>query len=254
MAPWIIHLRIAEDLSRLLHRLDKSYFSIGSIAPDSGFRSSIDDEFDPPSFVSHFYAPEGAKYPIADLHFFNDHLSTYAQRDYRFRWPTIRLAQPYSDKFSFLLGYYFHLVTDILWFEEVDKPTRERFQKEFEADPAFIWDVKRDWYGLDLDYVRKHPQFLFWTIFVKARYESDFLPFLKPHAIQTRIDEIVELYQRMDDEIEDWYGRRPDKYLSKEEYDLFVVGTCPLLMKCYELLFVKRISVEGRLSILEIVL
>ncbi|NIS83165.1 MAG: hypothetical protein GTO14_23855 [Anaerolineales bacterium] len=145
-------------------------------------------------------------------------------------------------------------MTDLLGFEGIEKPTRDKYEKEFEADPSFIWEVKRDWYGLDLDFVRKHPQSLFWVTFVDAQYEHDFLRFMKLHAIQRRIDEIVEFYQRTDEEIECWYGRRTDKYLSKLEYDLFVRSGSPLLLSCYEILFEKHSPIEDKLSVLELAL
>jgi hypothetical protein len=255
MAPWIIHLRIAEENIRSLKFLNTNYFAIGNIAPDSGFRSSIDDEFDPPPFISHYHTQGKARYTIADLGFFRQYLAIYPERDDMLKWKSLSFTPSLSlQKFSFLLGYYFHLVTDNLWFEAIDKPTREKYKKEFDSDPSFIWEVKRDWYGLDLEYVRNYPQSLYWSSFLDAEYKHDFIPFMKPYAIQKRIDEIVELYQRTDDEIEHWYGQRPGKYLTKEEYDMFVLNSSPLVLKCYKLLFEKQISIEESLSILEFIL
>ena len=240
MAPWIIHLRLAEYLLQSIPDLDSAYFAIGNVAPDSGIPDEHYETFDPPTQISHFHAPVGSKYPIADLDFFKNYLDP------------VSVSESSVVQYSFLLGYFFHLVTDILWFEEIDKPTRARFHEEFEADPKFIWEVKRDWYGLDLDFVRKNPESLYWTVFLKAQYDHDYLPFMPPHAIQRRIDEIKELYQRTDEEIEGWYGRRPDKYLSKKEYDQFVSDNAPRLQRAYQVLIMKGASVDERLSVLEL--
>ncbi len=241
MAPWIEHLRLAEYLLQEIHALDAHYFAIGNVAPDSGIRDDITKEFNPPSRVSHFFAPKGARYHVADLDFYRTNLSEASPDEMS------------DDRFSFLLGYYFHLVTDNLWYQQIDLPTREKFHAQFEADPEFIWEVKRDWYGLDLDFVRSNPESLYWSIFLNAEYESDFLNFVPKHAIQRRVDEIRELYQRTDDDIEEWYGRRPDKYLSKQKYDQFIEENRPRLFEAFKVLFEGNRSISQHLSILEIV-
>ena len=240
MAPWIAHLRLAEDLLQRISGLDPAYFAIGSVAPDSGIPDENYETFDPPVRISHFHAPQGSRYAIADLEFFRDtHVDALTTDNCR-------------QEFSFYLGYFFHLVTDNLWLEEIDKPTRARFKAQFKADPKFIWEVKRDWYGLDLEFVRNNKESFFWTVFLDTQYDQDFLSYMPPRAIKMRIEGIKELYQRNDAEIEEWYGRRPDKYLSREEYDRFVTDNTQRLNHAYEALVLEKIPILDRLSVLEL--
>jgi hypothetical protein len=67
---------------------------------------------------------------------------------------------------------------------------------EFEADPKFIWQVKRDWHGLDFEYERANPNSNFLRVFLSSSYEADFLP---SAAIAERLKYIKELYQREDE-------------------------------------------------------
>lgn len=171
MATWIVHLRLAERLLDRIDGLDPAYFAIGNIAPDSGIPDEKWEKFDPPAEVLHFQASENETWRIADLEFYRRYLA-----------PARKKALD-SLRFSFLLGYFFHLVTDNMWEELIGKPTMERFASQFEADPKFVWQVKRDWYGLDFEHVRTYPESLFWMVFMDCQYEDDFLDFLPVKAV-----------------------------------------------------------------------
>ena len=169
-------MRLAEGLLALISGLEEAQFAIGSVAPDSGIPDENWETFDPPAEVLHFQRDEdeagkGQKRMCADLAFYRRYLAP------------LHPWQPASPRFSFLLGYFFHLATDNLWSVEVGRPTRQRFAAEFEADPKFIWQVKRDWYGLDFAYVRSHPDCIFWQVFMNAPGGSSVLDRTrgKPH-------------------------------------------------------------------------
>jgi hypothetical protein len=210
MATWIVHLRLAENLLSLIDGLDEAYFAMGNVAPDSGVPDENWETFDPPPEVLHFGIEGSETHQCADLEFYRRHLGSVD------RWGEER------ERFSFLLGYFFHLVTDNLWSREVDVPTRERFAAEFESDARFVWKVKHDWYGLDFKYVREHPDSIYWRVFLNCQYVDDFLDFLPGDALQQRLDYIKEMYQKTDDETEQWYQNRPGIYLTEEEVDRFV--------------------------------
>jgi hypothetical protein len=227
MATWIVHLRLAERLIDRIEGLDPSYFAIGNIAPDSGIPDKNWEKFDPPAEVLHFQAVEGESWCIADLDFYRCYL--------------LPLKGVPSDQlqFSFLLGYFFHLVTDNLWETLIGKPTRERFAPQFESDPKFVWQVKRDWYGLDFEHVLAHRNSLFWRVFLNCQYEHDYLDFLPPEAVQIRIDYIKEFYQRTDGKVQEWYGRRPGKYLTGPEVVEFIDTATSTLMSIHTHLWLK---------------
>lgn len=224
MATWIVHLRLAENLLQRIEGLDPAWFAMGNVAPDSGIPDEEWDSFTPPPEVSHYLLPRVEDQPLrdsADLRFYRDYLASVDAA-----------ADPL--RFSFLLGYFFHLVTDNLWTHQIGLPTHARFGRELEADPKFIWQIKRDWYGLDFAHVRSHPQSLFWTVFLGCAYTEDMLDLMPPEAVQQRIDYIRTLYQRTDEEAESWYVRRPGLYLSREEMDRFVEGATAYLLQTYE--------------------
>ena len=222
MATWIAHLRIAEHLLARIDGLDPSFFAIGNIAPDSGIPDENWQHFNPPSEISHFKLSSGADYALADLEFFRGHLLPL--RDQK--------ADP--ARLSFLLGYFFHLVTDNLWAGTVGLPTRQRFAQQFEADPDFIWEVKRDWYGLDFEYVREHPGSLFWRVFLDCEYDADFLDFMPPEAVQQRLAYIKDFYQRTDEKIEEHYLQHPGTYLTRGTMEDFTQDAVQRLHRIYQ--------------------
>jgi len=239
MATWIVHLRLAENLLLLIPALDEQCFAIGNLAPDSGVPDENWENFEPPPWVTHFHSPEGSPWQIADLDFFRQYLLN-------------TIANPPEPRdYSFLLGYFFHLITDNLWMAHIGRPTREKFPVDFATDSQFIWQVKRDWYGLDFDYVRSHPNCLYWRVLLTAQYEDRLLPFMPEGAIQRNLDHICQLYQRTDEEVEEWYIRRPDKYITPAQVDRFVEVGTQILLNAHRLLFINRVDPAGHTSVLE---
>ena len=239
MASWIVHLRIAEKLLEEIQGLDASMFAIGNIAPDSGMPDEEWKNFDPPPEVTHFTAKDNDDgLGIEDLRFYREYLAGESLDGDR-------------ERYSFRLGYFFHLATDNYWRERIDKPTRERYASEFEADDEFIWEVKKDWYGLDFIYVRDHPSSIFWRLFLKSEIQESYLDFLPQEALHHRVEEIKENYQRRDDKIQALYGR-PYEYLSKEEMDKFVEEVSRALMEIHQYLSDGRREISEYSSALEL--
>ena len=176
MATWIAHLRITENLLERLPGLNPAQFAIGSVAPDSGIPDENWEKFTPPPAVTHFKRSRSVHKDIADLEFYKDYLRPVGLQD--------------QARFSFRLGYFFHLITDNLWTIKVGRPTQERFAELFAADKKFIWEVKRDWYGLDHLYVRAHPNCLYWRVFLEAEPQDAELAFLPQEALTHQLRHI----------------------------------------------------------------
>jgi hypothetical protein len=214
MATWIVHLRLAENLLLMIEGLDPPQFAVGSIAPDSGIPDEKWETFRPPVEVTHFETSGDSTWRMADLAFYRRYVAPLKHQN--------------DDRmcFSFRLGYFFHLLTDNLWEHKIVHPTKVRFAAEFEADPDFGWEVKRDWYGLDLHHVRTNPDSIFWCVFLGSEYTQDHLDFMPQEAVKQRLEYIKTLYQRTDEAIEKNYGQRPCKYLSESDVEDFLkVGT-----------------------------
>lgn len=237
MATWIAHLRIAENLLEYIPDLDAAQFAIGNIAPDSGIPDENWEKFDPPPQVTHFKRSTSVHKDIADLDFYRKYLANVSPQD--------------TFRFSFRLGYFFHLITDNLWTIKVGKPTQDRYPGQFAADKNFIWEVKKDWYGLDQIYVRSHPNCLFWRVFLDAQPESPDLDFLPAQALARQLEHIKSFYQRHDNEIDEMCAR-PFVYLSSTEMDSFVREATDHLKKIYDALWSNPPMINGLYSALEI--
>ena len=236
MASWIVHLRIAENLLNEIDGLDTSIFAIGNIAPDSGVPDENWENFTPPVEVTHFRLDNLSC--NEDLRFFRKYLA--AER-----------LTGNAEQYSFLLGYFFHLITDNYWWKRIGQPTQEHFKAEFEADDKFIWEVKRDWYGLDFIYVRDHPDSIFWQSFLHSDIHESYLDFLPLEALHHRMAYIKEFYQRQDEKVQEMY-QRPYIYLSKTEMDQFVDEVSQELLGIYQYLCDPKQDISGNESILEL--
>lgn len=227
MASWIVHLRVAEDTFSQISGLDEALFAIGNIAPDSGIPDEKWEHFNPPPEVTHFSLGKGADYRCADLDFFRKYLLP------------LRGKAVDPARFSFILGYYFHLLTDNNWARRIGRPTQKRYADQFAADRSGMWEaVKNDWYGLDHRYVQTHPDSLFWRVFRTCHYDRHDLDFLPLEAVQQRVAFIQEMYQQRDAETIA-LAAGPFVYLPPQELEAVVAETICLCQEAYRLLWVE---------------
>ena len=103
MASWMVHLRIADEILKRMEGLDETAFVIGNIAPDSGVPNEDWSKYFPPKNVSHFKTrPDDELFFDVDefkkQYFSDEKIKGYDKRHY-----------------SFFLGYYVHLLSDIEW-------------------------------------------------------------------------------------------------------------------------------------------
>jgi hypothetical protein len=220
MASWIVHLRIAEQLMSLIPGLDEEKFALGSVAPDSGKPDERWENFTPPTRVTHFQNPDNAQRDCADLEFYRRYLHPINMTKNR-------------KQFSFRLGYFFHLTTDNLWSLRIGRPTMKKYREQFDADRDFIWEVKKDWYGLDFIHVRDHKDCIFWRTFCKAKPEQGGLDFLVPESLAWSVRHIQKYYQTSGEETQALYNR-PYIYLSQADADRFVNEAVERLERNYK--------------------
>jgi hypothetical protein len=240
MATWIAHLRIAENLLRTMPELNPAQFAIGSIAPDSGIPDEKWERFTPSAEITHFNKPGNPVWEFADLDFYRGYVLPLR----------IDENKTPSRVLSSRLGYFFHLVTDNLWYERIVLPTRAQFAFDFERRPGFIWEVKKDWYGLDFRYLRSHPESLFWKVFLEAEVVSPELDFLPDEALEQRVQYIRQYYQSNDEDIE-LKVKGPFNYLVPSKMDAFVRETSQRLERLAPLLSGVQSDFNGCATILE---
>ena len=238
MATWIGHLRITENLLSVLPNLDETAFTFGNIAPDSGLPNADWTKFDPPKEVSHFLAsPESGEFGVEDLRFHSSYLAGLS--------PDIE-----RRTYSFLLGYYTHLLCDRLAMLKIGFPSTQIYQELFQDKPEVeAWDIiKGDWYALDQRYVRDHPNCLFWRIFLPSPIPVSPLPFVRQEAFEHQIQYIRKFYSQPSSE---WVLDRPYPYLNENVMSLFVDQASDLVVRVLSLLETEPV-LDGKKSGLEL--
>lgn len=204
MASWMVHLRIADKLLEALSVTAPVEFIVGNLAPDSGVPNEDWSAFDPPYATSHFKTGTDKTGPEA-----------FAEKYFR---PEQR--QNYCDsRFAFYLGYLCHLITDRLWSEKVARPTLKQYAKEDAPDrEQFIWQIKEDWYDLDYKFLRDHPGFRAFRVYLGAvGFRNEFMEEFSQDAFDNRRAYITDFYLQGKENLDREYP-----YLTEAEMDAFV--------------------------------
>ena len=201
MGTWISHLRIAENLLTHFPELDEVTFAFGNLSPDSGIPNADWTEFDPPKEITHFLRKGEGEGEIHDLIFYEQYLLNIQPED------DIKL-------YSFRLGYFFHLICDMMWAKRIWDASKIIYEHELKADRSkAIENIKADWYGLDQLYVRENPDSLFWRVIVPSQNPPSYLPYIKNETLHQQYDYIRKFYSQPE---KDWFSSLPYRYLNEK--------------------------------------
>lgn len=204
MASWMVHLRIADRLLDQIPDLSPVEFIVGSIAPDSGVPNADWSAFTPSKHVSHFKTGKEKAGPEA-----------FAEKYF-----TPALRKTYNERqYGFYLGYLTHLMTDKLWSAQIARPSFRRF---IGGEPPYkdplVQTIKEDWYDLDHKYLRDHPGFRAFRVYLGAvGFRNDFMEEFSEDAFDNRRQYITDFYLQTKAD--------PDRtylYLTEQEMDAFV--------------------------------
>jgi len=203
MATWIAHLRIAENILKNMDDLDSIAFILGNVGPDSGVPNEDWSSFNPPKKITHWINEENN---IDAERFFDKYIENNFME--------------YS-KYSYVLGYYIHLLTDIEWSKFFnEKKKNALYNKKLKEDARFIWTIKKDWYGLDFLYLEKNPNFIFHTIFKNIDQVPDYIDYFPKGALMKQVKYITEYYLGDNEETKENFI-----YLNEKEMDKFIDET-----------------------------
>jgi hypothetical protein len=219
MGTWISHLRIAENLLSHFPEVDEVTFTFGNLSPDSGIANADWTEFDPPKEVTHFLRKGEDEHAIHDLVFYEQYLANINPED------DIKL-------YSFRLGYFFHLICDIMWAKRIGATTKRDFKELFDENPKeAVGIVKDDWYGLDQLYVRNHPESNFWRVIMANSNPPSYLPFVKNEALHHQYTHIRKYYSEQEDK---WFLSLPYHYLNEKMMTRIVDESIEAVLNVHE--------------------
>lgn len=167
MATWLTHLRVSEKLINRIKISDKSLFFAGSIAPDTVIMPDI----------SH-WCVNGDKTTCDVSGFYYKYISNYAA----------------SSDFDFYLGYYVHLLTDVMWHKQKIEPLKV-FDKEV------INGVKESWKSIDYYFLSIQNEFYpFIAMEDTTRYEKQWFDYYTKNQIKELVEHIISSYKVNSDE------------------------------------------------------
>lgn len=204
MASWMVHLRVADKLLDRIPDLSPVEFIVGNMAPDSGVPNEDWSAFTPSYTVTHFKTGTAKAGPAA-----------FAEKYF-----TEELRQGYNPRqYAFYLGYLTHLLTDVLWSEQIARPT---FQKFIGPEPPYrgplVEKIKEDWYDLDFLYLRNRPGFRAFRAYLGAvGFPNDYMEEFAPDAFDNRRQYITSFYLEPNDHLDREYP-----YLTQVQMDAFV--------------------------------
>lgn len=200
MGTWGVHLRVAR---MFLNKIDKKHhreFVLGSVAPDCGYGEKDSfGEFVPPPKVTH-WSPSGMKRDCR----YKDFCDTF-------------LRGERNDDYWFYLGYYVHLLTDIMWSVTMYMPTKIKYAEEYKKDPQFLKVIKRDWNDIDVEYLRSLDKAPCFDIIDNAGTVKRYLTYYEPDQLTEQIKFIADYYKKYK-EVEP----REYQYTTPEEIENFV--------------------------------
>jgi len=215
MGTWISHLRVAEQVFARIPGLDEVAFTYGNLAPDSGIPNQDWSAFTPPKEVTHFLSHGEGEGRIRDLEFYRYYLAPLQSGD-----------DPAN--YSFMLGYFCHLLSDNLWSRRIGGPTKRAYAELF-ADRAAAWEkIKTDWYGLDQRYVRDHPNSSFWRILMRTPNPPTHVSFIPIEGLHRQLDYIRGFYSQPDAA---WVLDRAYPYLNEATMSRYIADTAASLVE-----------------------
>ncbi len=193
MAEWITHMIIADNLLNKGLTADKIGFCVGNIAPDCNVENEDWTVFTPPKHVTHWMNGD-SKYTVDYEGFYDQYIRN---KDFEL-----------NEEYSFYLGYFSHLITDVEFQkfvrdEQRIKDSFVRIKSDAEMAEKIVGlsedfdtiksvfggrkDVFRDIAIQEWNYLKEHPDSGYNTVLREIRSFPDYLDYLPEGAIMRKI-------------------------------------------------------------------
>ena len=252
MATWVTHLMIADQVLKETAELDRRGFCVGNIAPDCNIENEDWTSYIPSRDITHWMSG-GRKAVSGCDSFFEEYILK--------RGDEIKSKEQYS----FLLGYYAHLITDVAYLEFVRDENRVKaVWDRIKADVHWSEKAKgypEDWdsikkiipkdlrmneiYTMEAEYLKEHQDSGYLTEIIPLREFPDYIDYL-PHGCIVRKIGVMGWIPEADESIVN------PIVISREEYKSFVDNTVKLVLckfreKRSEYYMVKGVPFDVRL-------
>lgn len=200
MANWITHTRIADILISKGLDVDVKGFCIGNITPDCNIENEDWTAYIPPREVTHFMTKGKSKTTCDYEGFFNQFIKNQTFNN--------------KEEYSFLLGYYSHLISDVQYqimirdndrvkasFNRI-RSNHELYEKIKEYPETFDtlkkafgkWNVFADIIELENKYIKDNPDCSYNQILRTTHDFPDYLDFLPENAINRKLPIMLKEY------------------------------------------------------------
>jgi hypothetical protein len=230
MASWVTHLMIADSILKQCPELDRLGFCVGNIAPDCNVESEDWSSFTPSREVTHWMS--GDRKVASDCDSFWEEYIHKSNNKY--------LSQ---EHYSFLLGYYVHLITDAAfqWYIRDDKRVKDTWRRINTEESLRVrakgypkdWDsVKKlisknermhEIYSMEAEYLRDNPNSGYLTEILSLKEFPDYIDYL-PHGCVVRKIKIMGYVPEMDENLTNPIS------MSREEFNFFADYTVSLVL------------------------
>ncbi len=217
MATWITHLMIADFVLQKLPWLDRRGFCVGNIAPDCNIENEDWTSFTPSREITHWMSGEKKNGTDAER-YLNEYVLKYI------------LDISSNEEYSFLLGYYSHLVADAEFQRMIRDPERvANVWQRIDAYPeisvraqgmARTWDtVKtifpqkdrfREIYSIEGEYLRQNSTSGYITEILTLKEFPDYIDYLPHGAIVRKIPKMT-LKEELLQPVERYISITPDE-------------------------------------------
>lgn len=231
MANWVTHLIIADNVLKQCPKLNRRGFCVGNIAPDCNVENEDWSSFTPSREITHWMQGERKLLSDCDL-FCNEYIVK-------------RKSEIQSqEQYSFLLGYYAHLITDAAfqWFisdEQRVKNTWNRINanenlRNYAKGYPENWDsVKKiiskkermhEIYSMEAEYLRDNSTSGYLTEILTLKDFPDYIDYLPNGCIVRKIG-VMGYLPEFDETLTNPIS------MSKEEFIFFNDNSASLVVK-----------------------
>ena len=223
MASWVTHLIIADRLLAALPGLDRRGFCVGSIAPDCNVENADFTDFTPSRETMHWMSVK------------DDKLTADCEGFYRAYIDSRRDAIQSNEEYSFLLGYFAHLISDVAfqrmlidearvaaaWRRALACPALAEKARGTEASwPALKrlipkTERMKDIATIEAEYLAEHPDSGYISEILPLRSFPDYIDYLPENAIVRKIG-VMGGFPKAEE------SAYPFVAISREEYDGYI--------------------------------